>query len=98
VIDFLEYGDGVSGSIEWMVVLDQLYHCCVRFEVFTVVLLKIQVTVTFLETGTFSEKTINHNIIFLHISQTTVLISFNSFCLLIFPDYSKTSVLFMLLI
>jgi len=50
-----------------------------------IVLLQIQVTITSLETGTFSEKNINNNIIiFQHVFQTTVLIFFISFCL--FPD------------
>jgi len=60
-------------------VLDQLSHYRASVEV---VLLNIQLTVTFLETGTFSEKNINNNIIiFQHVFQTTVLITFNNFCL-----------------
>ena len=66
-------------------VLNQLSHYHVSVEI---VLLKIQVTVTSLETGTFSEKNINNNIIFQHVFQTTILITFISFCL--FPDYMGT--------
>lgn len=67
-------------------VLNQLSHYHVSVEI---VLLKIQVTITSLETGTFSEKNINNNIIiFHHVFQTTILITFISFCL--FPDYMGT--------
>jgi hypothetical protein len=59
-------------------VLDQLSHYRASLEV---VLLNIQVTISSLETGTFSEKNINNNIIFQHVYQTTVLITFNNFCL-----------------
>jgi len=67
-------------------VLNQLSHYRASVEI---VLLKIQVTFTSLETRTFSEKNINNNIIiFQLVFQTTVLITFISFCL--FPDYVGT--------
>jgi len=67
-------------------VLNQVIHYYASVEI---VLLKIQVTVTSLETGIFSEKNINNNvIIFQHVFQTTVLITFISFCL--FPNYMGT--------
>jgi len=67
-------------------VLNQLSQYCASVEI---VLLKIQVTVTSLETGKFSEKNINNNIIiFQHVFQITVLITFISFCL--FPNYMGT--------
>jgi hypothetical protein len=75
--------------------LDQLSHYCASLEV---VLLSIQVTVSSLETGTFSEKNINNNIIFQHVFQTTVLITFNNFCLNFSLVYGNFSVLFMFLI